>query len=80
MGGPIITLVKWCYSAGKSVFWCHYAMWPTSRAKCLPDPQQQQQQYLPITVAMWLASWEIVVSQRSVCISIVNESKDTYII
>jgi len=25
------------------VQWAHY-MWPTSRAKCLPDPKQQQQQ------------------------------------
>jgi len=46
--GICITLVKWCFSAGKSVFAVAPAivqwptLWPTSRAKCLPDPQQQQ--------------------------------------
>jgi len=54
--GPIIPLVKWCYSAGKLVSGVAPAivqwatMWPRSRAKCLPDPQEQQQGMFSISL------------------------------
>jgi len=64
-GGPIITLVKWRYSAGKSVFGVTTAiiqwptMWPTSKTNCIPDPQQQQQQQQQLLLLLLRALGEV---------------------